>query len=109
MALPVFAGGSSTARSLAPAGHKPQGLWLGEWREGRLLPITHTAGSVPATRVSRGRAKSLSTFCHSRLPTSHHGESCYHLHLTNEGAAGLPTQPAHTHAATATSQAGLKG
>lgn len=40
-------------------------------------PIRHTAGRVSATTV--------------RLPTSHRGESCHHLRLTNEEAAGLPT------------------
>lgn len=68
MALPVFAGGSSPARSLAPAGHEPQGLWLGEWREGRLLPITHTAGSVPATTGQRGPCQELKYILSFKAP-----------------------------------------
>lgn len=37
--------------------------------------------------------RALSALYHSRLPTSHRGEPCHHLRLTNEAAAGLPTLP----------------
>lgn len=46
---------------------------------------THSRERSGHPGLAGGRAKSLSTFCHSRLPISHRGESRYHPYLTNEG------------------------
>lgn len=86
------------AWSLAHAHLKPQEPWVDKYPEERLLPLRPQQGALQPLWLSRAVLRALSASYHSRLPTSHGGESCHHTHLTDEGAASLPTLTAKSKA-----------